>query len=125
MAANEALAVVELLQMIILELPICDVLGNRRVSRCWLSTIERSTSIQQALFLKPIDGQESDSSGIHSARANITTVTLGMSCAEILAIPGRKALFQSLFSMNGDEDGALSGYQSIAEDSRLSHPSAS
>lgn len=43
----------ELLELIILELPIVDIMATARVNRRWSDIIEASTKIQQKLFLRP------------------------------------------------------------------------
>lgn len=49
---NKVCAIPELLESILLELPIKDLLLVQRVSKGWQSTVETSFKIQQALYYK-------------------------------------------------------------------------
>lgn len=54
-ASDQVLALPEILENILLYLPMGDVLLNaQRVARCWKDTINCSTKLQQALFLIPL-----------------------------------------------------------------------
>lgn len=52
---NQVLAIPELLESILLYLPVVDVLVNaQRVNRFWNHTMKKSIKLQQAVFLKPL-----------------------------------------------------------------------
>ena len=53
-ASTKVLNTVELLELVLLELPVRDLLLVQRVCCTWHSTIENSRLLQQALFFKPI-----------------------------------------------------------------------
>ncbi|KAF2174138.1 hypothetical protein M409DRAFT_16408 [Zasmidium cellare ATCC 36951] len=108
-AAARVLDTVELLEMIILDLPIRDVFSKQRVSRRWRSTVAESIQLQQALFLKPIPSEQSE------ILPGVTTFALDTSCAEVLATPGRKTIFQSVLSISEDEFGVLSNINEVAD----------
>lgn len=54
MSATKVFNTVEILETILLQLPIRDVLLDQRVSRSWRAVIAGSISIQRALFLRPM-----------------------------------------------------------------------
>ena len=55
-ASDQVLALPELLESILLYLPMVDLLLNaQRVARCWEDTIRNSTKLQQALFFSPLN----------------------------------------------------------------------
>ena len=54
-AALRVLDVFELLEMILIQLPIKDLLTHaQRVSRTWRATVKNSTRLQRALFISPV-----------------------------------------------------------------------
>ncbi|KAK6442604.1 hypothetical protein LTR95_001155 [Oleoguttula sp. CCFEE 5521] len=53
MAVNEALRLVELLEKILLELPIRNIFAAQRVCQLWRATTQRSSSLQIAFFSRP------------------------------------------------------------------------
>ncbi|KAK4498464.1 hypothetical protein PRZ48_011122 [Zasmidium cellare] len=117
-AAAQVLDTVELLEMIILELPIRDVFTDQRVSRHWRSTIVESVKLQQALFLKPSTLVESE------ITSKMVTFSLDSSCVDILAAPGRKTVFPSVLLIRAYR-GLFSNIKEIAGDSAMGNPEAS
>ena len=53
-ASEKVSAIGELLEAILLQIPVKDLLLNQRVCKQWHSTIKNSTRLQQALFFKPL-----------------------------------------------------------------------
>lgn len=60
-ALNRALGIFELLERILLELPMVDILLVQRVCRRWKAVIQDSLPLQRALFLAPLDPLRFDS----------------------------------------------------------------
>ena len=52
-SCGKAFDVPELLEMVLLHLPLLDLLFAKQVSSSWKGAVERSIEIQQTLFLKP------------------------------------------------------------------------
>ena len=60
MAANQVFNVGELVEMILIELPIKDLLLSQRINRKCKQTVESSTPIKKALFMVPGDANDTN-----------------------------------------------------------------
>ena len=57
-ASEQVVDTVELLEWILLKLPTKDLLLSQRVAKQWQAVIKTSKILQEALFLRPIDGDD-------------------------------------------------------------------
>lgn len=94
MAAFKVFHTIELVECILLQLPIRDVLQIQRVSKTCCGTVLGSIKLQRALFLEPMP-QEPDSDLL--SRRSIHFMDLNTPCDMILQTPGRKTLLAGVF----------------------------
>ncbi|EME80895.1 uncharacterized protein MYCFIDRAFT_85160 [Pseudocercospora fijiensis CIRAD86] len=89
MAAAKVFDTVELLEAILLELPIRDVPLAQRIAQTWQQTINGSIKLQRSLFLKPASYSISKSSSMQF-------VDLNTPCSTILQYAGPQTLLTSI-----------------------------
>ncbi len=83
-ATEAALAVTELLEMILFELPTRDLLFAQKVCKQWKAKIEQSSKLQQALFFRSIVDQVLPSCLLFSDTVKYVTNPLLRSIVEAL-----------------------------------------
>ncbi|KAK4614073.1 hypothetical protein CLAFUW4_09610 [Fulvia fulva] len=101
MAATKAtLSTTELLEQILLHLPLRSVLRVQLVSHSWHATIHTSIKLQQALFLRPIPAVKTT-----KQQRPMQTVTLNDPCASVLATPTPSSLVNDILGLEGSAAG--------------------
>ncbi|KXT01652.1 hypothetical protein AC578_2763 [Pseudocercospora eumusae] len=101
MATSKVYDTVELLESILLELPIRDVLLAQRVAKSWQQTISGSIKLQRSLFFKPMAVLTASQSG---PRDDIQFLALDTPCATVLQCPGPKTLLTSVLPVTKSSD---------------------
>ncbi|KAF7185575.1 hypothetical protein HII31_13072 [Pseudocercospora fuligena] len=93
MSAIKVFDTVELLESILLELPIRDVLLAQRIAKSWQQTITGSIKLQRSLFLKPVPAPPTSRS---RTKRCMRFFDLDTPCATVLQTPGSKTLLTSV-----------------------------
>ncbi|KAK6440632.1 Pre-mRNA-splicing factor SYF2 [Oleoguttula sp. CCFEE 5521] len=83
MAGHEALRLVEILEKILLELPIRNVFAMQRVCRLWRATIAQSYTLQVALFHRP--PQQDPQAGSHISQYAFEFAMAEHSAAKVIS----------------------------------------
>ncbi|USW56437.1 Putative F-box-like domain superfamily protein [Septoria linicola] len=95
---EQVLATTELLEAILLQLPIRSVLLSQRISKTWHATITSSISLQRALFLRPAPVLST------SPRSRkIHFIDLSTPCHQVLSLRGTQSLLTSILPIRKRE----------------------
>lgn len=93
---HQVFGTAELLEAILLHLPIRDALLLQQLRIAWHDTITSSAELQRALFLRPVlQRSVVNTKNPRSADKRIHNMTLSTTCNQVPNKPGSKALFTS------------------------------